>query len=84
MSPPEPIGNTYPFTLYYLGGGLMNFITSGVFFALFLLLRDAFPYAGEIFIPVIGLGILTGLMNLLPLKISGLVTDGYNVVSLKK
>ena len=84
MSPPEPIGYAYPFTFYYLGGGLANLLTSGVFIAHYLLINDIFIYAGNIFIPIVALGILTCLMNLLPLKISGLATDGHNVVSLIK
>jgi len=84
MSPPEPIDNTYPFILYYLGGGLMNLLASGIFLSLYFLLRDTFSYAGEISIPAFALGVLTGLMNLLPLKINGLVTDGHNAVSLGK
>ena len=84
MSPPEPINNTYPFALYYLGGGLMNFIASGIFFALFLFLRDVFTYAGDVFIPLFGVGLFLGLLNILPLKLGGLATDGSNVVSLVK
>ena len=84
MSPPEPIDHTYPFTLYYLGGGLMNLMTSGLLFTLYLFLRDVFPYAGYIFIPAFGVGLIIGFMNLLPLKIGGLATDGHIVASLKR
>ena len=84
MLPPESTNNTYPFTMSYLCGGLMNFIAGGIFFALFLFLKDIFLYAGEIFIPLAGMGPLFGLLNILPLKIGGLVTDGHNIVSLKK
>jgi len=84
MSPPEQKNNAYPYALYYLGGGLMNIFASGVFFVLYVLLRDVFPYAGAGFIPVAGLGAILGLSNLLPLRFSGLDTDGRNLVSLRK
>ncbi|MCL2096944.1 MAG: M50 family metallopeptidase, partial [Oscillospiraceae bacterium] len=84
MSPPQPANNAYPFALYYLGGGLMNFIASGIFIAVFLLTKDTFRYAGDIFITLAVVGVFLGLMNILPLKIGGLVTDGRNVISLAK
>jgi hypothetical protein len=84
MSPPEPVDNTYPFAWYHLGGGLMNLVASGIFLALYFLLRGIFPYAGDVFIPAFGLGVVLAVSNLLPLKIGGLAVDGHSVVSLKK
>ncbi|MCL2081828.1 MAG: M50 family metallopeptidase [Oscillospiraceae bacterium] len=84
MSPPQPTNNTYPFALYYLGGGLMNFIASGIFIAVFLLTKDTFQYSGDIFITLAVVGVFLGLMNILPLKIGGIVTDGHNVIFLTK
>lgn len=84
MSPPEPINNTYPFAMYYLGGSLMNFVITSLFLTLFLFLKNAFPYAGVVFISIAIIGVLLGLLNILPIKSSGLATDGYNIVSLKK
>jgi len=63
---------------------LMNFIASGIGLALYFLSRDVFLYAAGVFIPFFCIGILFGLTNLLPLKISSLVTDGHIVVSLSK
>ncbi|MCL2109543.1 MAG: M50 family metallopeptidase [Oscillospiraceae bacterium] len=83
MSPPEPTNNTYPFKLYNLGGGLMNFIASGIFIAIFLLTKSN-QYAGDIFITLAAIGVVIGLMNLLPLKIGGISTDGQNIISLTK
>ena len=84
MSPPQPTNNTYPFALYYLGGGLMNFIASGIFIAVFLLTKDTFLYSGDIFITLAVVGVFLGLINILPLKFSGIVTDGHNFISLAK
>ncbi|MCL2037280.1 MAG: M50 family metallopeptidase [Oscillospiraceae bacterium] len=84
MSPPKSIKGEYPFALYYLGGGLMNFIASGIFVAVFLLTKDDFQYAGDIFITLAAVGIILGLINILPLEIGGVATDGHYVVSLTK
>jgi hypothetical protein len=84
MSPPEPADGAYPFVLYNAGGALANFVLCGIFAALFVLLRGVFPYAGVIFIPIIGIGVILGVSNILPLKLGGVATDGHNIVSLKK
>jgi hypothetical protein len=84
MSPPEPVNEVPPFVLYHSGGVLANFIASGIYIALYMGLQGVFPYADEVFIPFIGVGIIMGISNILPLKISGVPTDGCTIASLAK
>jgi len=84
MSPPNAENYNFPYLLYNLGGGMLNFIFSGIFFALYMMLRDIFALSGVIFIPLIGIGILFGALNLVPLKLSGIANDGYNIFTMGK
>jgi hypothetical protein len=84
MSPPEPVNGAYPFLLYNLGGCCMNFIVSGIFAALFLLLRDVVAYSEVIFLPIALVGVILGITNVLPIKMGGISTDGHNIFSLQK
>ena len=84
MSPPGAENSTYPFTMYYVGGALMNFIGSAVFLLLSFVLADLFQYAQVVFIAVAVIGTILGILNILPLKLFGLATDGRNVISMKK
>ncbi|MDR1705485.1 MAG: M50 family metallopeptidase [Clostridiales bacterium] len=84
MSPPEPVNGAFPFLLYNLGGSCMNFIVSGIFVMLFMLLRDAVVYSESIFLPIAFVGALLGIINVLPIKIEGVSTDGHNIVSMRK
>jgi len=77
MVPPDYECETYPFVFYNLGGSLMNFIFSAVFFTLMMVTSG---YAAMVFavFAVIGAGI--GVLNILPMKIGGVANDGYNIV----
>ena len=84
MSPPEPKEGKYPFVLYNLGGGLMNFIFSTIFLALYFLFSSVFELSW-IFSLLAFIGIAIGLFNILPLKMSGnMPNDGYNALTLGK
>jgi len=84
MAPPKCSNFNFPYVLYNLSGGIMNLLFSGLFFALYIIFRDIFPFAGIIFIPIFAMGVLIGAMNLIPLKSSGIPNDGYNAILLKK
>ncbi|MCL2030053.1 MAG: hypothetical protein FWG93_00760 [Oscillospiraceae bacterium] len=84
MSLPALENNTYPFVLYNLGGGLMNFLFSGIAAALFFAVKDSFIFAVEVFVPFALIGVILGASNLLPLKMGGLSTDGRNILLIKK
>jgi hypothetical protein len=82
MIPPDPVNGEFPYKLYNLGGSLMNFIMSGLFT---VLLVFSLPfYAVLLLITFLAVGFGIGLMNILPLKIGGVATDGYNVSLLNK
>ena len=81
MSPPEQVNGNYPFVLYNLGGGLMNFIFSALFLALYFF----FPsFSGSWTLTMLaGVGVFLGLLNLLPLNM-GVPNDGHNALHLGK
>ncbi|MDR0272146.1 MAG: hypothetical protein LBI27_02360 [Clostridiales bacterium] len=73
MESPE---NENVFALYYLGGSLMNLFISVIFFALF-------SHNLWIMLILVVPGIF-GIINILPLKMEGIATDGYVFNSLRK
>ena len=82
MCPPEPIDGKFPFILYNLGGALMNIIFGGLALASYFV----FPIGAGlwwVFIPFAFVGIIVGIINIIPL--SGTVpNDGHNIVMLGK
>ena len=84
MTPPGHSDGNFPYHLYNLSGGIMNFLCSGVLFLPYILLRDISSWVGIILIPLIGVGVFLGTANLIPLRMSGVANDGYNVVALNK
>ena len=80
MSPPKPIDGQYPFAFYNLGGGLMNFAFSALFFAL----SFVFPALAWMFHLLAVIGIIVGLIQLVPIKSGGFPNDGYNALTLGK
>lgn len=72
-----------PYILYNLGGILMNAIVSILCFIIYVV-GDANRYLDLILISMIGSGICTFIVNGIPMKISGVANDGYNLLSMKK
>ncbi|ASW42305.1 site-2 protease family protein [Clostridium isatidis] len=83
MEPPEYKEDKFPFILYNLGGGLLNIIFSIIAIIIYLIFSNM-PYLLEILLSFSGIGIILGLMNIIPLKIAGAANDGYNIIFLKK
>ncbi len=79
MVPPDT--ENPPFLLYNLGGVIMNFITSAIFFLIFILV---FRYGrwSVIFLFLTMTGIVIGLMNGIPIHTETLANDGHNAVVL--
>jgi len=76
LSPPDMKNGTYPIKLYISGGLLMNFLIVIVCFGSFYYLADTADLWARTFL-IIGLvGMLLGVLNLVPSNIS-LPTDGY-------
>ena len=77
MSPPEDCEyEDCPFTMYLLGGGLINIILGGISLlgASFL---SGLPQVVFTIGAITGIGL--GVMNLFPAKMSGTANDGYNI-----
>ncbi|MCQ2420051.1 MAG: M50 family metallopeptidase [Clostridia bacterium] len=84
LIPPKKNANgSYPFKLYHLGGVIFNLITALLFFILYrfalhgLILRMFFLYLSVS-------GILCAIMNGAPMRVSGVASDGYNVIHIGK
>ncbi|MCL2189215.1 MAG: M50 family metallopeptidase [Defluviitaleaceae bacterium] len=82
MSPPEMGEDSqFPFVLYNLGGGLANLLSSAVFFAI------GYFTAGlpSLLLNILAiLGVILGLINLIPMKIGGITNDGRNLLTCLK
>lgn len=84
MLPPAMKEDKYPFVLYNLGGSLMNFIVALIGIMLVVFVKQvAFPLNAILVLAGAG-GLLAGLTNIIPMKISGVPNDGYNVLSMLK
>lgn len=82
LDPPEPVDGQYPVKLYNLGGGLANFFFSAL--AMAVLLGEPHRLVATFCVVFVIIGIVLGLTNLIPLKVSGIANDGYNILSLDK
>jgi len=78
MMPPELQGNNIPYKLYNMGGVAFNFIAS--LLMLICLVITSFHVLFNVFLVAFSIvGIIYGLFNLIPMKISGIANDGYNL-----
>lgn len=84
MSPPELVNDTFPYVLYNLGGSLMNFIVSAVCFVLYLFCSRISTLGSTVFVLLAIIGVGISIVNIVPLKISGIANDGYNALTLGK
>ena len=71
------------YILYNLGGILMNLIVSIIFFILYMVFKGN-SYVYIALISMVITGILIFITNGVPMKISGVANDGYNLVSIIK
>jgi len=83
MSPPDVTDESYkyPIIFYNLFGGIVNILLSTPFIIAGILTSGFLSSAFFVFAFV---GILAGLTNLIPLKISGIANDGLNAISCGK
>lgn len=82
MSPPSYNDGYYPYVLYNLGGVLINLITSVI--ALFFVSEDKSLYTNLVLIAFSMGGFLAMMTNVLPMKVGGIPTDGYNIRSISR
>ncbi len=83
MLPPSDDWEHMPVLLYNLGGSLLNIISVGVFFGLFLLTKTHLV-SGLFFLCLIVVGALYALTNGVPLNTGTVVNDGHNAFHLGK
>ena len=83
MEPPTLINGRMPTVLYFLGGSIMNFLTSLVAIVIMFALKNV-QYIPEIMIYFVVIGILDTLINAIPINSGVLVNDGYNAVAIRK
>lgn len=83
MMPPAIENGQYPFIIYNLGGGLLNFIVSGISILIAINIQDL-NYIKIILVLFSISGILAGLTNIIPLKIGGISNDGHNIMTMIK
>ena len=81
MCPPE--GDDSPIVLYNLGGGLLNLVTAGLAGPLGWLCPLP-RLVRSFFVLFAVFGVLSGLANLLPMRVGGLDNDGRNALTLGK
>ena len=81
MCPPE--GDDSPIVLYNLGGGLLNLVTAGLA-GLLVWLCPLPRLVRSFFVLFAVFGVLSGLANLLPMRVGGLDNDGRNALTLGK
>ncbi len=83
MLPPQSDDGRIPFTLYLLGGVLMNFVTSAIFALLYVVTPGSSILS--LLLGTLALsGLAVGLMNAIPLHLAMMDNDGYTVRLLKK
>ena len=83
MAPPEMVDGKFPVVLYNMGGSVMNLLVS----LLFVPVLIATPKGGFLALLsflMIGMGIISGLGNGIPLHTKTIDNDGYNAISLGK
>lgn len=83
MMPKEDDIKRCPYVLYNLGGVLMNLIISSL--GIIILMSIPLPKFLKIFlISIIASGIIIFITNGIPMKVSGLSNDGYNILSISR
>ena len=83
LDPPEMVDGKYPVTLYNLGVGFANLLLSAGAMAA-LMMIPMHRYITIFLLCFVTMGVVLGLSNLIPLKVSGIANDGYNILSLDK
>lgn len=73
----------YPYTLYNLGGVIVNIIASLIPLVLLFTFSNSFLFRAICFISFI-VGIIFALNNAIPMKIGVVANDGYNILALSK
>ncbi len=83
MAPPEMVNDKFPVVLYNMGGSVMNLVVSLLFIPVLIAAPKGGLFALFSFL-MIGMGVISGLGNGIPLHTKTVDNDGYNAISLGK
>lgn len=83
MAPPELKDGKMPVFWYHLGGVIMNFLTAGLFLALYFI-PGRVPFFSDFCLAMAFVGILYAVMNGIPIHTTLIDNDGYNAYALSK
>lgn len=83
MAPPAMVNGKFPVVLYNLGGSILNLVVSLLFVPVLITAPKGGILALFSFL-MIGMGVISGLGNGIPLRTKSVDNDGYNAISLGK
>ena len=83
MSPPDYDEGRFPFTLYNLGGVIMNLVVSAVCLLL-ALITPQFPLLFLFLLELTLVGVFFALTNGLPIPVAAIQNDGTNLLCIRK
>ena len=83
MAPPEMVDGMFPVALYNLGGPIFNLVVS-LGFVPVLIASPKGGYMALFSFLMVGVGIVCGMSNGIPLRTKSVDNDGYNAISLRK
>ena len=83
MAPPEMVNGMFPVALYNLGGPIFNLVVSLAFVPV-LIASPKGGYLALLSFLMVGVGIVCGMSNGIPLRTKSVDNDGYNAISLRK
>ena len=83
MAPPEMVNGMFPVALYNLGGPIFNLVVSLAFVPV-LIASPKGGYLALLSFLMVGVGIVCGISNGIPLRTKSVDNYGYNAISLRK
>ena len=83
MAPPDMKDGKMPFVLYNLGGSFINIIFGALFLVGYLLFSDI-PFLSPLLLVFAVVGLITAMMNGIPMRMGTVDNDGYNAFALSR
>lgn len=84
LMPPEEDEERVPFILYNLGGVIFNLVFGIMPILIVVFFNETAPWLKGFLLVFGGVGIISALLNGIPLKVTGIANDGSNVMSMIK
>lgn len=83
MTPPDLKDGKIPLVLYNLGGSLINVTVASLFFVFYLIFPNV-PFLSPLLLIFAAVGLMTALMNGIPMRMGTVDNDGYNAFALSR